>query len=77
MNDGVSICFIRVLVLTKVNKKNLGGGETFCAAAHLSYQYHFEDTPREAAKTKRLSCFSPFRPHLFALAGNSNHAAQQ
>jgi hypothetical protein len=53
------------LALTKLNKKNLGNSETFSAPAHLSYQYHFEDTPREAAKTKRLSCFSPFKPHLF------------
>jgi len=53
-------------VLTKLNKKNLCGGETFCATVHLSYQYHFEDTPREAAKTQRLSCFSPFTPYFLA-----------
>jgi len=56
MNGGASICFIRLFrrepLLTKLNKKYLGAGETFWPPIHLSYQYHFEDTPREAVKAQ-------------------------
>jgi len=50
MNDGVSICFIRTFQLTNFNKNYLTARETFSAPVHLTYQYHFEDTPREAVK---------------------------
>jgi hypothetical protein len=55
MNGGVSTCFIRFSALTNLNKRILEPGETFSPAIHLSYQYHFEDTPREAVKANALA----------------------
>src|ERR1700730_9934322 len=42
--------------------------ETFSPPAHLNYQYHFEDTPREAAKAQRFSCLSPFEAYFLQSA---------
>ena len=55
MKDGVSICFIRTFQLTNINKNFFTASETFSAPIHLTYQYHFEDTPREAVKAKTLA----------------------
>src|ERR1700730_5159860 len=42
--------------------------ETFSPPAHLNYQYHFEDTPREAAKAQRFSCLSPLEAYFLQSA---------
>jgi hypothetical protein len=40
--------------------------ETFCAAVHLYNQYHFEDTPREAARVQTLAASLLLEPVFFA-----------
>jgi hypothetical protein len=47
MNGGVSICFTSVSPSSSVFNKFFCRNETFFAGVHLTYQNHFEDTPRE------------------------------
>ena len=41
--------------------KNFWKKETFFAGSHLIYQYHFEDTPREAVRAIALTASLLFR----------------
>jgi len=54
-SGGVSICFIEIYEPLPFFKINLEKGETFSAGSHLTYQYHFEDTPREAVRALTLT----------------------
>jgi hypothetical protein len=68
MSGGVSICFIKTYgksAFLHTTRNILVERETFYAAVHLYNQYHFEDTPREAARVQTLAaslllrqCFS-------------------
>jgi len=54
-NGGVSICFTEIYATKSIVLKNFWKKETFFAGSHLTYQYHFEDTPREAVRAIALT----------------------
>ena len=54
-NGGVSICFTEIYAGKSIFLEIFLAKETFFAGSHLTYQYHFEDTPREAVRAMALT----------------------
>ena len=54
-NGGVSICFTEIYAGKSIFLEIFLAKETFFAGSHLTHQYHFEDTPREAVRAMALT----------------------